>query len=226
MANLGIWYDASRIGNTANPNPSNGDDINDLADLSLNGRTASRSGGDGGRPDFTASAAGLNMPALTFAGNQYLTPTSYAQNLNTTPFTLMTVMRTTGGVLLGQPGVQGTYGFHPGPNLTCGIAGSTLAHSNSTYTSNSWAISGFSYANPNGTFYKNGATDGSFSVTAASSTNAWRFSWSGYSTNPYFSGDVAEIVIYERALTTAELEKVNCYYGKKYNLPVTGLVCE
>jgi hypothetical protein len=103
--------------------------------------------------------------------------------------------------------------------LQTGIGGSTL-NSNTPYSENTWVIGGLTYNNPSGTFYLNGLADGTFSRTAASDTTGWRIG------SDSLVGDIAEIVMYERVLTASELEKVNCYYNKKYAIAVTGLVCE
>ncbi len=41
-----------------------------------------------------------------------------------------------------------------------------------------------------------------------------------------FQGDIAEIMVYKRGLTSSEREKITCYLSKKYAIAVSGLVCE
>jgi hypothetical protein len=44
----------------------------------------------------------------------------------------------------------------------------------------------------------------------------------GFNDNTFFAGDIAEVLVYTRALTAGERATVEQYLGTKYNLPVAG----
>lgn len=219
LSNIKTWVDASRIGDPNNTNP--GADLKLWKDLSLNSSDVTQNaGGSSNIPDYIASQIN-GLPAVNFTGSEY-SDIGYSPNLNTTAHTELTVFRASGGVkreIITQSNSSLIYGYNAGPVLQTGIGGSTV-NSNTAYVDNTWTIGGLSYSNPSGTFYRNGLADGTFSQVAASDTSGWRLG------SDSLVGDVAEIVMYERVLTAAELEKVNCYYAKKYAIAVTGLVCE
>jgi hypothetical protein len=219
VANLKAWVDASRIGDPANTSP--GADLKLWKDLSLNsGDVAQNAGGSSNIPDYIASQIN-GLPAINFTGSEY-SDMGYSPNLNTTAHTELIVFRASGGVkreIITQGNNSLIYGYNTGPVLQTGIGGGSV-NSTTAYVDNTWTIGGLTYGNPGGTFYRNGAADGTFSQVAASDTSGWRLG------SDSLVGDVAEIVMYERVLTAAELEKVNCYFNKKYAIAVSGLVCE
>lgn len=225
VANLGIWYDASRIGDTGNPNPGEGSDISLWNDLSLNNRFADKSGASSSKPKFRNNVInGLPTVRFTAADGQRMDINNFGRNLNTTQHTQLVAFRASGGLpgaITSQSSGHNIFLYNAGPVLQSQIGG-TYRSANTAYVDNTFVIAGLSYANPAGTFYRNGVTDGTFSATAQSSTTAWRFGDASSALN----GDVAELIIYDRVLTAAELEKVNCYYNKKYAIAVAGLVCE
>jgi len=225
VANLGIWYDASRIGDTGNPNPAEGSDVSLWNDLSLNNRFADKSGASSSKPKFRTNVInGLPTVRFTEADGQRMDINNFGRNLNTTQHTQLVAFRASGGLpgaITSQSSGHNIFLYNAGPVLQSQIGG-TYRSANTAYVDNTFVIAGLSYANPAGTFYRNGVADGTFSATAQSSTNAWRFGDASSALN----GDVAELIIYDRVLTAAELEKVNCYYNKKYAIAVTGVVCE
>ncbi len=226
VANMSIWFDASRIGDTGNLSPIDGSIFDNWKDLSLNGFDATRGNPSGNKPTFYNSVIN-GLPAIRYAGGQWLENSSFARNLNTTAHTQLSVFRASGGgaITAQKSGGGSHYRYNTGPVLQSEIGG-VATNSNTAYVNNTPVIGGLTYSNPNGVFYRNGALDGSFSQTAASKTSTWTFGGSDNGTTPFLTGDIAEIVIYDRVLMASELEKVNCYYNKKYAIAVTGLVCE
>lgn len=218
VADVKIWLDASRIGVTGE---NSGDDLEDWKDLSGNGFDATKgTGGGGAKPNwFTGVINGL--PAVHYASGEDhdLAKGPYNRNLNITPHTELMVFQASAGGNLTEQNNVAFYRYNTGPVLQTGIGG-VNTNSNTPYVNNTFVIGGFSYSNPSGTFYRNGASDGTFSQVAASNTNGWKLGGNS------LVGDIAEFVTYDRVLTAAELEKVNCYYNKKYAIAVTGLVCE
>lgn len=218
VADVKIWLDASRIGVTG---VNSGDDLDTWKDLSGNGFDASKgTGGAGAKPNWYTGIIN-SLPAVHYASGEDhdLAKGPYNRNLNTTPHTELMVFQASGGGNLVEQNNVAFYRYNTGPVLQTGIGGVNTT-SNTPYTNNTFTIGGFTYSNPSGTFYRNGAADGTFSQVAASNTNGWKLGGNS------LVGDIAEFVTYDRVLTAAALEKVNCYYNKKYAIAVTGLVCE
>jgi len=58
-----------------------------------------------------------------------------------------------------------------------------------------------------------------FACSGQSAGTSTYIGWSDPSTNVYFSGDISEIPIYNRALQTAERQSIEQYLKPKWNLP-------
>ncbi len=221
-SNLAAWFDAGRLGDTSNPNPVNNSDVGSWKDLSLNGNDASKSGSASVKPNWMSNVIN-GLPTLRWSGTERLDlgNGTFQRNLNTTPHTQLVLFRASGGgAITGRKaGNSMMYRYDTGPVMKTEIGSGATA--GTAYVNNTWMIGGFTYANPSGTFYRNGLTDGTFSQVAASATSDWILGDSDSGTNPTFTGDIAEIALYDRVLTAAELEKVNCYYSKKYAVAVS-----
>jgi hypothetical protein len=71
--------------------------------------------------------------------------------------------------------------------------------------------------------FEDGAAHGAFtSVTAESATGAWRIGVAKDGASRAFDGDLAELAVYNRALSDAARKKLECTLGAKYGITVPG----
>lgn len=74
-------------------------------------------------------------------------------------------------------------------------------------------------------FYAQGALSNSLTGTAPAHGNSTTAIGYYQSNNLYWLGDIAEVITYNRALTTSERNAVECYLSSKYNITLSGVVC-
>ena len=199
MDNLQLWFRADSL------NLNDDDSVSTWGDDSGNGRDATQAS-EPAQPIFKTNILG-GYPVVRFSGAQSLDFTSYIYNLST----YFVVWSRTGAgnndVVFGYDGTHYAY----------------LQYSSSWYMATSALIS---VAMASGTFllksmvYNNvvyaGYTNGSAHTPAAGSLDAY-YRYIGAGTG-VLGGDIAEIVIFDTNLSTANRQFVENYLNTKYNL--------
>lgn len=218
------WFDASDV-NGDGTNPSNGASVETWKDKSGNGYDATQ-GTSGARPTYQTNVINSNRPVIRFDGSDdglrngtmHGTPAS----------TIIAVAKQTAGtnhqrlyaalndnnIFFGSGNGNFTtfYGNDAGWNYCCGdnIPSSPI-------TDMFRILSAVS----------NGVTDVPYYSGLAqtrANQNSTGIGYTGFGIgNAYgaqeFNGDVAELIIYNRALTDSERKAIECYLGNKYNIP-------
>ncbi len=211
---LKLWLDAGAIAGA-----SDGDPIGQWSDLSGNAHHASQT--DPARqPVYVADAAG-GRPALFFDGADDGMVTGLDLGTNVTPYTVFAVFNTRSSVGALRRAVQGSQNWLVGPYVN------ELRH----YTpSGGWA------ANPGppasaGQFFLTeahntgaattflvDATDVTTNPASIGSPGVVHLAGSGNYPNEVLDGDIAEVIVYDRALSGTEQRAVSAYLKQKYGL--------
>lgn len=88
-----------------------------------------------------------------------------------------------------------------------------------------FAIVAGAYDGANAYLFKDGAANGSAAKTGSITNSTGNFSVGGYdaafSGSEYLNGDIAELILYNRALSATDRRRVEGYLGKKYGIAVT-----
>jgi len=227
---LAMFFDASQIvGN-------NGDPVSSWTDLVA----AKNATTDNASPTLTTGALnGLNV--VTFSGSQDLkvaaadSPISGKQQ-----FTIAVVFKpravgagtdgqwyqNSGLVDAEQPGVTQDWGlaWNGNSKVGAGIGNGDHTLYSAAQPLNTGHVAIYSWDGTNGGAVRL-SVDGTTSTTATGSTatrNSYQILFGRENgTNNYFSGDIAEILIYTRTLTTDEERAVGSYLTQKYQLVTT-----
>ena len=225
-----LWLRADSI---AGPGP-----VSTWLDQSGNGNNVSQSTG-GSQPTLVTDSTVLNgLPMVHFNGSsQYLlgNTTSLFQPTN---ITVIAVYRlATGGHyprIIGQP--YAASGWNPpwvSWYLTAGLDGTgqpqagigvgntyDLITGNTSYLG-AFGVLAMTYDGQDETLYLNGISQGVLPVTGPIPYNGANNFYIGSDPNngnDYFDGDMAELIVYDHALSAAEMNTVNAYLNYKYNL--------
>ena len=91
------------------------------------------------------------------------------------------------------------------------------------YTSKQFALNSFQHTGTTMKIFREGGLLGSKSSTNLLN-NSSDFTVSRVNGNAYYQGDIAEILVYDRALSNSERKQVECYLANKYDLEISG--CE
>ncbi|MBN1536537.1 MAG: hypothetical protein JW908_07380 [Anaerolineales bacterium] len=191
----------------------------------------------GNQPTFSASGLN-NWPILQFNGGSHYLEKSYTSDLNTNDFTVFIVARTTGG----DASLRSPYASH------CSASGFVFYASDSDYW-NFWAwkpsqwskqivtsvditnwhiLNGYygaslydsQYFDIDGTNYKSNIFF--FTKNESCPARVGAGDTDQASPSAYFNGEIAEIIIYNAALTMAERTLVNNYLNSKYDIVING----
>jgi len=222
---LAGWYDASDI-NAGGTQPGNGAVITTWLDKSGNGRNLGGSGHYGSDPNLVAGA--LNgQDVVNFDGNDWIRTAYNFGNGYPDPdtYTLVTVARYTGGdsqrVIASGSGRNFLFGFHgnqinrwhaDGWIYSAGVPGNT-----------NWYIHAGTIGpgpNPPASFWSNGAlltanNYGSHDTNYGIGRLEFG-AWNGG--NETSRCEVAEVLVFDRVLSAAELNNIGGYLNTKYAL--------
>ncbi len=178
------------------------------------------------RPSLQGNAVN-GKPAIRFDGSNDHILTSSGNGWGTSQFSVMFLMKpnTTANhnQQLGATGIWGQFFFHTsleggvyvGTDQAMRMVPGTGAGQipDGTVRANSWQRFVFVFDNGVGKFYKDGAL-------VSSKTMAIPANWSGFTlgvpSQHTINGDVAEVMVYDRALGDAELAQVDIYLAEKY----------
>lgn len=236
LTDCAAWWDfsdASRLATATNGTGavSNGSQIAYCADRSGNGRHITQATANN-RP--TWSSTGLNsLGAASFNGTTTALSTAAAMLAGDTSFTfgfVFTRAATATGFLasVGTNNsalmVRDAYSSAAGSNLGSGTGNNYPFLSNSQVTGT--GVVGMAYSTGNGA-YRNHAQQFRNGTTVMTSTNGVGPSTVptstlvvGYTPFVYHSGLIAEMVVYSRVLSAAELTSLSRYLGAKWGITV------
>ena len=166
-------------------------------------------------------------PVMNFNGSQYLNLPTFAQQPAATPHTLFLVFRTAGTLdetiltttdapATGRVQLSHTLGC-PQQIISTVLSGLTLCYTTTTYIDASWELFEISWNLTDISLYSKGALVHTQSVTATAGGGPWRMG-ADKTASTFINGDIAEFVIYSRALSDYERREVECYLGWKYGL--------
>lgn len=224
LSGLAWWLKADAITGL-----SNGDAIATWADSSGNGRNATQTDA-ARRPTFTL--LGLNgKPTVRFNGTSHLMNTSYAPTLG--DFTLFMVFRPLGvqsgaaariidkdyinGCWLGSNSSGATNSWGGGVQQSAAPFGMFLNLSNSNAHILCSTRSGTAY-----TLFGDGNTVSANATVSSSNMSANPFAIGAVVSNVgHYLGDIAEMVLFSRALTSEERGSMNTYLGGRWGIPIT-----
>lgn len=190
-------------------------------DASGNGHDAS------GGPSPTFKAATLQgLPVVRFSGAQYLDTTTFTQQPAVTAHTILAVFRTagtTGETLLSNLDTVPTGRAQLSHSVTCPnhiissvLSGLTICHSD-VYVDEAWELFVLTWTLNTLTFHSMGTQTSSTNETATTGGGEWRVGASKTGASGW-NGDLAELAMFNRALTTAERQSLECYFSKKFGL--------
>ncbi|MEM9528422.1 MAG: hypothetical protein AAGA31_17550, partial [Bacteroidota bacterium] len=163
-------------------------------------------------------------PSLDYAGNNRLLVTTAANNLvgdngedNYSIF-FVSVRTTTGQAYFGFDDLSGTpYEFFIGNG---GRRAQRVDYSAATPPANLPILHGVSYDATNGTGYVNGATTANsfFGNSTGGNRPNGQITVGGSGTTFDFSGDLAEIVVYDQLKSVTEITRIQSYLAAKYGI--------
>lgn len=222
------WYEASDINNF---NIVSGDFINQWNDISGNNRHAVVDALNailGIYPKININTQN-NLNVLSFAntfGSFLILAAGQGINYSTTNFTISLVLKVNDGTdssILNQDYSSNVLLAYD--NETKSIK-SNLGGSNQIETINKTAFQLITLTNDNGTIklYQNGQLKSSQSVTLANESSYFKIGSGVQTSNPTLQGDIAEIIIYDRLLSSGELLQNDYYFKNKWELDFSQLV--
>ena len=178
------------------------------------------------------SSNGVNFnPTINFGANAFVS-VDYTANLNTTSFTIYTVVKSTGGsgyraVVSSKSTTVDGYVIYINPSgqfeFWIGNGSSWQTINGGAVTTDEWYLITAKFGSSTSTFYVNGeqvATSGSVTLSANTS-DQFRFGAghnSGGSADFYFQGEMPEFVYYPSALSASDQNQIESYLAAKYGI--------
>ena len=230
--NISIWYDAADPVYFTPTNPSSGTNLNNWNDKSGAARNAGPVGG-ANKPDYiTNEQNGKNI--VRFSSQQNMQVTGATWTRSQSAFAVYTVARAASVSGIRTITATDTNGYkisYNGTNWTVSTAGlsgtSTVTGDTTKFHIHGFLFDASGIANNNKFIYRYdlSAIPLTFTGTAASATSnvssnfdiGW---WENGSspTKEYFTGDVAEVIVFTRKITTPEIDFVENYLKNKWGL--------
>ena len=219
LPDLGLWLDAS---DAATVTVATG--VSVWADKSGNGRNAAQAVG-GKQPAYSSTINGKNV--VTFQGTDDTMQIGANAVFNATSQTIIIVSRQAAAA-------NESLWYKADSNSAVGViiryrSGTTFWHyqkNDASATTLGYAANTNTNANVYATVlepaaqagYVNGSQVASATLTTAYDNNSGPWLGSRRDIGEYLNGDVAEIIFYDRALTTAERQKIEGYLAWKWGL--------
>lgn len=221
---LEIWYDAADLSTLTLDGTNN---VAQWEDKSGNGVNASQAT-QANKPVYNVSTFG-GLPSLRFDGNDFMT--FDGSSLASKDLTIFAAIQRVGVVTIQNP-IIGGQTRSVGQNLIFYYIGDTAFSIDTFGAGIGYTIPGYSSPTPvlhtgiasstNGQFlYENGAleaSDGTRTQILSAFGGAALGRFLTGTGNSFFNGDMAEIIIYTRELSTAEREKVENYLLAKWRI--------
>ena len=187
-------------------------------------------GEDGYAPGI-GQDADSGLPVVTFNGNQLLTTSAQVSGLD--DVTIITVAGATDPDAGGNQTLVtvGALYDNEGARIFSYTSGDeTFGNSNTTATggsvpaNSSLNINTVTFSDSGGTanFYSQGIADGMGSITATSLASGLTLGSGSYTPSGSWNGNIAEVIVYNRVLSTAERQAVEGYLANKYNIYAPG----
>ena len=230
--NISIWYDAADSVYFVPSNPASGTNITQWSDKSGAARNAGPSGG-ANKPDYiTNEQNGKNVLRFSATDNMQITGATWTRSQSA--FAVYAVARA--ATLSGVRTITATdtNGYKISYNGTnwfvsgVGLSGtSTIVGDTTKFHIHGFLFDGSGATNSDKFTYRYdlSAATLTFTGTAASATsnlsNAFDIAWWSNGSSPtkeYFTGDVAEIIVFTRKITTSEIDFVENYLKNKWGL--------
>lgn len=215
---------------------ADGAKVGQWTDLSVGGNHATQ-GTAAYQPTYTAVTSGLNgKPSLHFnaLAKQYLSVADNA-GLNSSQITILAVARRVTGTsvsMIAEKG-NGSAGYslrYPsGTTTTTTVADYVNGNGAITPTTAPLAQGAFnvicgSYDQSTNSLYINGASADSNAYTSAITDYAYPLTIGGRGVAYNLDGDIAEILIYDHGISTAERRDIEAYFNVKYSLPCQPII--
>lgn len=212
------WYKADAL-----PPAADNSTVTDWPDSGPNGNNASAA-----TSDIRYFNNGINgRPIVRFPDGRNMTTTSPGDLSAFTVFTVSKSTRTTklpslitadanGGFTLGST-ADANHRMQMGPR-----GGTIMATANTDTNLTDFFVRTYDYTSGSQNMFLNGTLDGTGTSTVAFTSGA-KMTLGTAPTNDY-SGDVAEIIVYNRVLSPAERAKVHSYFQGKYGIAVSDYV--
>lgn len=222
IAGLVLWLAADRISGLVNNDP-----VGTWSDLSGNANDATQ-GTAAKKPVYRVNQVG-GYPAVLFDGvDDYLDIGGVTMDPAATGYTAFAVCSgassVAGNRIFQQRDGTGTgrgflYVVTNGANVQLeSFLGGVALDSTANYTENTWLVYDVTWDRTTQAFRKNGAADGSNTPTAGSATGGWLLGIGKDLATGAWSGSITEVILYNRALSTAEMGQVERYLGRKYGI--------
>ncbi len=217
LAGLQLWLDASQGVTTDGTTPAvDGDLVAQWNDQSGNARNATQSSG-ANKPTFKTNIF-TGRPVLRFTGSHYLTTTSFLTSSYNTALTFFIVANKSTTGLQVATSNQGAV-WYTGRSNSLVYYESALTPSEKRLVGSDLdrSVETFRYNGAQKTLRRNGA-GGSVAATGNLGLNGaltiGRLSSGGFR----YNGDIAEIILFQRALTDPEVAAVEQYLREKYGI--------
>jgi len=208
---------------------TSGTSVTNWLDQSGNGNHAMQTSA-ANQPTYLATGFGAaNKPSVHFDGLNDFLDAGSGLNITGSGLTIFTLMRLTananGPGIAGNQGSGGTgYLLEEGTDdrfkFFAGIGVQTADNVTGSWVGKPLLMTGFKDAS-NVTLYTNGvqAATASSSTSISSSSDNFLIGHNALASG-FLNGDIAEILIYDRALTAQERENVTAYFDGKYSLGI------
>ncbi len=230
ISNLVAWFETSLDSSFVGNEKSDGTAISTWYDnnpdaASKNNATQSTSTN---KPTFTANVFNSGIPGLKFDGSNDTLPFDGSSLINSSYSIFIVEQKTTDKafncIIGGSASVTNTnlhLCYATDDRIRFGHYSNNLDYQNSvlSYSSPKTRMHSFIFNIAVGKkYWLNGGSSETASNTQTAAITSFASSNIGsFATNPY-EGNIAEIIIFNRALTTEERRSVESYLGKKYNL--------
>lgn len=233
MSDIVAWYEPSLETSFLFNEQKDGTQISVWQDSNLNGASKNNAEqtSSANRPKFYTEVFNGSIPAIRFDGTDDFMPFNGSQLIGTSYTIFVVAQRASNSSLLMFLGGSDS---SSNSNLNVGYASNTsVRHSHYGANTNDFTVAAFSDPTPTiHTFLFNKATgqkywqnggvnpedsDGSF-TTAISSYSG---SAIGRYLGNYFRGDIAEIIIFNRAVKTEERQMIETYLSQKYGISIS-----
>jgi hypothetical protein len=209
-SDLKLWLRADAGVNTSVPQV--------WTDQSASGFHADQST-SGNRPVWTDNI--LNgRPILRFDGSNDELSVAHNTAFNTSSVSMLTVFKRSGtssGVIAGKMNSGGNQGYRQqytsSTNLRSFINGD---QANGTPGTSTFVLGETIYNQTNHKLYLDGTQASSTSYTTAVTSNTENFYIGSKNASSYFNGDIAEVIVYNRALADADRTDLRAYLYSKY----------
>ena len=235
-SNLSLWLKANTGVEEGASNPAeDGDVVTSWLDQSASGNDATAVV----TPTFATNSVNFN-PAVTLldGSSEYFTVAGLNINPSTTDFSMIAVHRSTNSgddqVIFSQSGGEDLLALESGSDAMYAEMDNNKRLSTGPNIYDEWNLYGATYSGADGggaedlTFYQKGDPDGGQNnITAISETGSWIIGTRPNTTDDYWNGEFAELIVYAQDLDASaggDLHKIESYLAIKYGITLDNTV--